>query len=75
MHHVAVSDDVFLAFEAELAGIAGAGFAVQRDVVLIRDRLGADKALLEVGVDHAGGPRRLGAAIDGPGARFLRTHR
>ena len=27
MHHVAVGDDVFLAFETQLAGIAGAGFA------------------------------------------------
>jgi hypothetical protein len=30
MKHVAVLDGVFLAFEPELAGIAGAGLAVQR---------------------------------------------
>ncbi|MEZ0032486.1 hypothetical protein ABIF68_002856 [Bradyrhizobium japonicum] len=41
MHHVAVGDDVFLAFETQLAGIAGTGFAVQRDIVLIRNRLSA----------------------------------
>ena len=75
MHHVAVGDDIFLAFEAQLAGIASAGFAVERDVIVIRDRLGADEALFEIGVDHPGRARRLGAAIDGPGARFLRTHR
>src|SRR5262245_40896698 len=75
MHHVAVGDDVFLAFEAELAGIAGTGFAVQRNIVLVGDGLGADKALLEVGVDHTSRARRLGAAMDGPGARFLRAHR
>ena len=27
MHHVAVGDDVFLAFQPQLAGVAGAGFA------------------------------------------------
>jgi hypothetical protein len=27
MHDVAVSDDIFLAFQPQLAGIAGAGFA------------------------------------------------
>ena len=57
---------------AHLAGFLGAGFAVQRDVVVVGDGLGADEALLEIGVDDAGGLRRLGARVDGPGARFLR---
>jgi hypothetical protein len=47
MHHVAVGDDVFLAFQPQLAGIARAGFAVQRDVVVKGDGLGADKTLFE----------------------------
>src|SRR5690606_25801099 len=38
------------------------------------DRLGADEALLEIGVDHARRARRPRAFFDGPGARFLRTH-
>ena len=43
----------------------------QRDEIVIGDGLGADEAALEVGVDLAGGLGRLGAAVDGPGARFL----
>ncbi len=45
--------------------------AAERDEVVVGDGLGADEALLEVGVDDAGGLRRLGAARDGPGARLL----
>ena len=73
MHHVAVGDDVFLAFQPQLAGVAGAGFATQGDIVGIGDGLGADKALFEIGMDDAGGGRRLGAAVDGSGAGFLRA--
>ena len=54
MHDVAVGDDIVLAFEAELAGIARAPLATERDIVGRGDDLGADEALLEVGVDHAG---------------------
>ena len=54
MHHVAVRDDVFLALEPHLAGIARAGLAAERDIVVVGDGLGADEALLEIGVDHAG---------------------
>ena len=62
MHHVAVRDHILLALEPHLAGVAGAGLAAQRDIVVIGDRLGADEALLEIGVDDAGRLRRLGAA-------------
>ena len=58
MHHVAVGDDVVLAFQAELARIARAGFALARDIIVIGDGFGADEALLEIGVDDAGGLRR-----------------
>ena len=58
MHHVAVLDDVILAFEAELAGIARAGFAVTRHIIVIGDGFGTDEAVLEIGVDDAGGLRR-----------------
>ena len=56
MHHVAVGDDVILAFQAELAGIARAGFALARNIIVIGDGFGADEALLEIGMDDA---RRL----------------
>ncbi len=75
MHHVAVGDDVFLAFQPQLAGIARTGFAGILHVVVVGDRLGADEAALEVGVDHARGLRRLGAFRDRPGTRLLRPHR
>src|SRR4051812_3796231 len=61
MHHVAVGDHVLFAFEPHLAGVAGAGLATGRDVVVVADGLGADEALLEIGVDHAGRLRGLGA--------------
>ena len=62
VHHVAVLDDVLLAFEAHLAGFLGGHLAAERDEVVVGDGLGADEALLEVGVDDAGRLRRLGAA-------------
>src|SRR5438045_6597347 len=71
MHDVAVLHDVIGAFEAHLAGILGALLAATGDEIGIGDRLGADKALLEIAVDDAGGLRRLGAARDRPGARLL----
>ena len=71
IQHVAVLDDVFLAFDAHLAGFLGAGFALAGDEVVVGDGLGADEAALEVGVDDAGRLRRGVAAVDGPGAHFL----
>src|SRR6185437_16838333 len=75
MQDVAIGNDIFLAFQPKLARIARAGFAVERNIVAIGDGFGANESLFEIGVDHAGRGRRLGAAMDGPGARFLRTHR
>src|SRR6516225_7589155 len=74
-HLVAIRDDILLAFQAQFAGIARAGFAAKRDIVLTSDGLGADEPLLEVRMNHAGGGRGFGAAVNGPGARFLRPHR
>ncbi len=62
-HHVAVLDDIFLAFVARLAGFLGGDFAAERDIIVIGDGLGADEAALEIGMDDAGGLRRLGAAL------------
>ena len=70
MKDVAVLDGVVLALEPELARIAGARFAVQCHVVVVGDRLGADKTLLEVGMDDAGGAG-LGLAAPVGHAPFL----
>ena len=61
MHDVAVAHDVILAFEAELAGLARARLALAGDIILVGDRLGADEALLEIGVDDARRLRRARA--------------
>ena len=71
MHHVAVGDHVLLAFEPEFPGFAGAGLTAELDVVIVGDGFGADEAAFEVGVDHAGSLRSLGAARHRPGSGFL----
>ena len=55
MHHVAVGDHVVLALESHLSGFLVAGLTIVGDVVAIANRLGADEAIFEVGVDNAGG--------------------
>ena len=57
MHHVAIGDDIVLAFQPEFARLARAGFAFARDIIGIGDGFGADEALLEIGMDDAGGLR------------------
>src|SRR5689334_20052624 len=71
MQDVAVLDDIVLAFEPELAGIARSRLAIETDIVVIGDGLGADEAFLEIGMDDACRLRRPGAPGDGPGARLL----
>src|SRR5260370_7642948 len=71
MHDVPIGDVVFLAFEAQSAGLAGAGLAAERHIVFICDGLGADEAALEISMDDARRLGRLGAAGDGPGFRLL----
>src|SRR5215468_1394556 len=58
MEYVAFLNEVFLAFQAQTARIARAGFTLVPDVVVVGDGFSADKAALEVGVDHAGRLRR-----------------
>src|SRR5690606_19356740 len=71
VHYIPVLDDVFLAFQAPLAGFLGAGFAVVLDEVIIGDHFGANEAFLEISMNHAGALGGGGADLDGPGADFL----
>ena len=48
MDHVAILDDVFLAFVARLACLLGARLAVEGDVVVIGDGVGPDEAAFEM---------------------------
>ena len=72
MHDVAVGDHIVLAFEPEFAGLARARFAPVADIIVVGDGLGADEALLEIGMDDAGGLRGFCSLLDRPGARLLR---
>src|SRR5690242_5330207 len=72
MHHIAVDDHVILALQAQFTGITRAGFALERNVIAIGDRLGTDEALFEIGVDDTGRLRRARTLRNGPGARLLR---
>src|SRR5437016_2531705 len=56
VHDVAFLHQVFLALQAQLAGLARTGFAPAGEVVREGDDFGADEAALEVGMDC---PRRL----------------
>ena len=71
MHYVAVLDDVLLALDAHLAGGADSGFSLIIDEVVVLDDLGTDEALLEIGVDDAGGAGGLVSLMDSPGAALV----
>ena len=63
VHDVAVLHDVVLALLAQAARRTAAGLAAKAHVVVERGRLGLDEAALEVGMDDAGGLRRLHARV------------
>ena len=71
VHYVAVLHHVFLAFDAQLAGLTHALLAAERYIIVIFDDLGADEALLEVGMDDTCALWRLGAAAECPCAYFV----
>ena len=58
VHHVALSHDVLLSFEAKSPGLFRTGLALVRHKILVADDFGADEAVLEIRMDDAG---RLGA--------------
>ena len=51
MHDVAVGDDILLAFQPQLAGVARTRLAAVRHRIIVGDGLGANEVTLEVGVD------------------------
>ena len=53
--HVAVADDVVLAFQVQLGVGAAGGRGAEADEIFPPDDLGLDEAAREVGVDGAGG--------------------
>src|SRR5258708_12925146 len=52
MHDVSIGDDVFLAFEAQSAGLAGARLAADRHIVVIPNALAPDKPPPEILIHH-----------------------
>ncbi len=75
MHHVAIFDDVILAFQTPLAGFLGAALTLVLDEIVIGHDFGTDEAFLEVGVDHPGRLWGGGAYAHGPGTYFLHAGR
>ena len=67
MQDVAILHDIVLAFEPNLPPSRAPASPLQRDIIVIGDRLGTDEALLEIRVDDAGRLRRARAAGDRPG--------
>ena len=54
MHHVAIGDDIILAFKSKFARVACTGFTIARDIGVIGDGFRADETFFEIGVDDAG---------------------
>src|SRR6185437_6933081 len=74
MHHIAVGNDVVLAFEAEFPRFARAGLAVVRAIVIIPDGFRANEPVFELGMDNAGALRRACPRGHCPGAGFFRSN-
>ena len=73
--HVAVGDEVLLAFEPQLAVIAAGGERAAREQPIARHDLGADEPALDVGVNRAGGFLRRRVARNRPRAAFVLADR
>ena len=71
VHDVALIDNIVLALQPEDPLVLAPRDAVVGGKVVVRGRLSADEALLEVGVDHSGGLGGCHALLDGPRTRLL----
>src|SRR5438552_8429532 len=72
---IAVVNDIFLAFEAELAVLAARGHGSSRDQVIVADDFRADESASDVAVNLAGGELCRRSARDRPGAAFVLADR
>src|SRR6516225_9713360 len=68
---VVVLHHILLRFEALFPGALGLGFAPGSDKIFKADDLGADKALLNIGVDRARSFPGGDSFANGPGAIFF----
>ena len=66
--HVAVAEDVFLAFDAVFTGISRGGGAAEADEVFVGNDFGLDEVFLEIAMNHAGGLGGFPAFLDRPAA-------
>ena len=73
MHHIAVLDDVILAFDTQLAGILGTVFTTVFNEIIIVYGFGTNEAALEISVDDAGGLRCGSPDLHGPRAHLFRS--
>ena len=71
MHNITIFNDVFFAFDANLAGVTASLLRAKCYIISILDNLGTNKTLLEVGVDNARSLRCFCATRIGPSTRFV----
>src|SRR5580692_2802610 len=71
LQHVAVDHLVVLALDAQLARVLGRLPRTEPEQLVPADHLGPDEPALQVGVDHPGAFRRLGAGPEGPRPALL----
>ena len=67
MHDITVLHVVILAFQTQFSSLFCAMLAPVANEVVVRDHLGADKALLEISVNFSGGLWRGGTDVRSPG--------
>ena len=75
LHDVSVLDDVVLAFDAKLAGLARFGFGAETDEFVESDGLSRDETAFEIAVNHSRSSWCLVARVNRPGPCFFRTGR
>ncbi len=73
VHDVAILNLIILTLNSEFASLTASGLTLESHVVVIFDDLGADEALLKVGMDDACGLGSLVASVESPSADLLRT--
>ena len=73
MHDIAVLNDIFFSLDTHLSGFFYSRFRTVRNIILIFDDFGADKAFFEVGMDHTGALRGFPSFMESPGTTFVGT--